>query len=294
MWPRTCELKPVYYIKINRFPYFKPRFIPTPVNSSPSQLEQWPNGICFCVFQIFLLKNMGMFIYPYHSNCVGIHQPTLVYAGIIFCLQESNQRCAAEITAGLIRGSKHWPFRKVCSILCIWHEAISTEDWRQNCFRKELCVIKSYVFHRWFSVRSDCQNVLLDVLSNHVETLKVFIAIWPENCSRFQLANLWDFIVPVIKKALDNITVETLRDWGTCMATAAVSCTKVTGEIRDAQFTWYLYNLFHSQVFSSTIFLHFPVLLIQESRDPRRIYRLLDLLMDDPLSGSGGAFADSR
>lgn len=90
---------------------------------------------------------------------------------------ESNQRCASEITAGLIRGSKHWTFQK--------------------------------------------------------------------------LVNLWDFIIPVIKKALDNITVETIRDWGTCMATAA------------------------------------------ESRDPRRIYRLLDLLMDDPLNGSGGAFADS-
>ncbi len=27
--------------------------------------------------------------------------------------QESSQRCLAEIVAGLIRGSKHWPFEKV-------------------------------------------------------------------------------------------------------------------------------------------------------------------------------------
>jgi len=30
--------------------------------------------------------------------------------------QESNQRCAAEITAGIIRGAKHWPFQMICDM----------------------------------------------------------------------------------------------------------------------------------------------------------------------------------
>jgi proteasome activator subunit 4 len=32
---------------------------------------------------------------------------------------ESNQRCAAEIIAGLIKGSKHWPFEKIDAL---WKE----------------------------------------------------------------------------------------------------------------------------------------------------------------------------
>ncbi|KAM0724588.1 Proteasome activator complex subunit 4B [Formica fusca] len=34
---------------------------------------------------------------------------------------ESSQRCAAEITAGIIRGAKHWPFQMVCNM---WQELL--------------------------------------------------------------------------------------------------------------------------------------------------------------------------
>lgn len=60
--------------------------------------------------------------------------------------QESSQRCAAEIVAGLIRGSKHWTFDMV--------------------------------------------------------------------------SKMWDVVLPVIRTALTNLTVETVADWGVCCATA--------------------------------------------------------------------------
>ncbi|XP_012271997.1 proteasome activator complex subunit 4 isoform X2 [Orussus abietinus] len=59
---------------------------------------------------------------------------------------ESHQRCAAEITAGLIKGAKHWPFQM-------------TE-------------------------------------------------------------NMWKVLLPVVRVALGNLTVETVEDWGICFATA--------------------------------------------------------------------------
>jgi len=37
-----------------------------------------------------------------------------------------------------------------------------------------------------------------------------------------QVENLWDFLVPLLRKALSAVNVETLEDWGTCMATAVV------------------------------------------------------------------------
>ncbi len=36
------------------------------------------------------------------------------------------------------------------------------------------------------------------------------------------------------------------------------------------------------------------VLQFQESRDPRRLGPMLEILMDNPLRGSGGSFGDSR
>lgn len=59
---------------------------------------------------------------------------------------ESSQRCAAEITAGIIRGSKHWPFGMT--------------------------------------------------------------------------AQMWEELTPIIRIALNNLTVETVHDWGTCFCLA--------------------------------------------------------------------------
>ena len=61
---------------------------------------------------------------------------------------------------------------------------------------------------------------------------------------------LWSWLVPVLRKLLGNVTVETIRDWGTCFATAS------------------------------------------ESRDPNRIYWMLEVLMEEPLR-SQGSFLDS-
>ncbi|XP_028809979.1 proteasome activator complex subunit 4B isoform X2 [Denticeps clupeoides] len=90
---------------------------------------------------------------------------------------ESTQRCVAEIIAGLVRGSKHWSFKKA--------EA------------------------------------------------------------------LWNFLIPLMRTALSHITVETYTDWGTCVATAC------------------------------------------ESRDPRKLHWLFEMLMESPLSGEGGSFVDA-
>ncbi|XP_063073010.1 proteasome activator complex subunit 4B [Engraulis encrasicolus] len=90
---------------------------------------------------------------------------------------ESTQRCVAEIIAGLVRGSKHWNYKK--------------------------------------------------------------------------LQALWEFLIPLMRTALSRITVETYTDWGTCVATAC------------------------------------------ESRDPRKLHWLLEMLMESPLSGEGGSFVDA-
>lgn len=43
-------------------------------------------------------------------------------------------------------------------------------------------------------------------------------------CVCAQVERLWQLLCPLIRTALTNITVETYTDWGTCIATACVSC----------------------------------------------------------------------
>ena len=43
-----------------------------------------------------------------------------------------------------------------------------------------------------------------------------------------KVENLWDFLLPLLRKALLAVNVETLEDWGTCMATAVVRSCFVT------------------------------------------------------------------
>nr|UCK81620.1 proteasome activator complex subunit 4 [Arenicola marina] len=66
-----------------------------------------------------------------------------------------------------------------------------------------------------------------------------------------RIRSAWDWLIPVLKKALSNISVESVADWGTCFATSS------------------------------------------ESRDPRRLAPMLELLMDDPMRGEGGSFGDA-
>ncbi|PBC33887.1 Proteasome activator complex subunit [Apis cerana cerana] len=85
--------------------------------------------------------------------------------------QESSQRCAAEIVAGIIKGSKHWPFNMVCEmwdsllpiiklvlinmtpetladwVLCFstaqQHRDPNRQHWLLECLMEEICVSES-------------------------------------------------------------------------------------------------------------------------------------------------------
>ncbi|KAK8724601.1 hypothetical protein OTU49_011168 [Cherax quadricarinatus] len=62
---------------------------------------------------------------------------------------------------------------------------------------------------------------------------------------------LWEVLKPILQIGMAKVTVETVEDWGTCMATASAD------------------------------------------RDPNRLAPLMELLMDDPLRASEGAFNGS-
>ncbi|XP_050688195.1 proteasome activator complex subunit 4-like isoform X2 [Eriocheir sinensis] len=62
---------------------------------------------------------------------------------------------------------------------------------------------------------------------------------------------LWEKLKPILKTGMARVTVETVEDWGTCMATASAD------------------------------------------RDPNRLCPLMEVLMDDPLRASEGAFNGS-
>lgn len=66
-----------------------------------------------------------------------------------------------------------------------------------------------------------------------------------------KVESLWELLCPLLRTALNNITIETYADWGTCIATAC------------------------------------------ESRDPRKLHWLFELLMESPVNGEGGSFVDA-
>ncbi|VDI21300.1 proteasome activator subunit 4 [Mytilus galloprovincialis] len=70
---------------------------------------------------------------------------------------------------------------------------------------------------------------------------------WPYDMSEA----MWEWALPVIRKAMSVITVSTISDWG---------------------------NFFSS---------------VSESRDPRKMYKFFELLLENPLNGEGGSFGDT-
>jgi hypothetical protein len=117
---------------------------------------------------------------------------------------ESGHRCVAEIVAGLIRGSKHWPYDK-------------TEA-------------------------------------------------------------LWAWLVPVLRNAMDKVSVETIGDWGTCFATAS--------ESRDPnRMHWMMEVLMEEPLQSRGAFMDSSRLYVlqgaiaqQEWRAGKMLHRLMDFL----------------
>ncbi|XP_013404552.1 proteasome activator complex subunit 4 [Lingula anatina] len=66
-----------------------------------------------------------------------------------------------------------------------------------------------------------------------------------------KVSSMWEWLVPVLRFAINNMTTESVTDWGTCFATAS------------------------------------------ESRDPRKLHWLFEVLMESPISGAGGSFGDA-
>lgn len=97
-----------------------------------------------------------------------------------------------------------------------------------------------------------------------------------------QVESLWELLCPLIRTALSNITIETYADWGTCIATACVSFRHFV-----------LCISFH--VFTSCRSPVFPhdSCVVQESRDPRKLHWLFEMLMESPVNGEGGSFVDA-
>lgn len=78
-------------------------------------------------------------------------------------------------------------------------------------------------------------DAFLDLIKPHLERLCIdsqessqrcaveIIAAVIRGCRHWKfetLESLWDFLIPLLRKALSAVNVETLEDWGTCMATA--------------------------------------------------------------------------
>ena len=120
-------------------------------------------------------------------------------------------------------------------------------------------------FLLWKALFRNFGDLLLQTLKSHIERFALAEAESQQRCGAEMIAglirgakhwswamteHLWTWLVPLLRKILQRVTVETIADWGTCMATAS------------------------------------------ESRDPNRIYWLLEVLMEEPLR-SQGSFLDS-
>ncbi|XP_076463728.1 proteasome activator complex subunit 4B-like [Babylonia areolata] len=130
----------------------------------------------------FQLKHLTLFkglFRNFGDSCLEVFKPHLerLVRDTSHDKHDSSQRCAMEVLAGLIRGSKHWPFEKI----------------------KEM----------------------------------------------------WDWLLPLLTFIRNNITIETQDDWGTFFST------------------------------------------LSESRDPRQLHWMFELLLDSPINGEAGAFGDA-
>ncbi|KAL8607379.1 hypothetical protein ACOMHN_024404 [Nucella lapillus] len=128
--------------------------------------------VCVCIICSGLFRNFG-------DSCLAVLKPELerLVRDTSHDKHDSSQRCAMEVLAGLIRGTKHWPFEKIKA--------------------------------------------------------------------------MWEWLLPLLSFVRSNITIETQDDWGTFFST------------------------------------------LSESRDPRQLHWLFELLLDNPISGEAGAFGDA-
>ncbi|XP_068688324.1 proteasome activator complex subunit 4-like isoform X1 [Montipora foliosa] len=106
-----------------------------------------------------------------------------------------------------------------------------------------LDLIKPHLQNLCADSQESCQRCAVEIIAASIRGCK--------HWNYEKVENLWDFLIPLLRKALSAVNVETLEDWGTCMATAV------------------------------------------ESRDPRRIHRFLEMLLEQPLDDQRGSFSDS-
>ncbi|XP_020605749.1 proteasome activator complex subunit 4-like [Orbicella faveolata] len=110
---------------------------------------------------------------------------------------------------------------------------VTGKNWR-SIFLTNRCL---YIFSQQGLFRN-FDDTFVDLIKPHLERLCIdpqessqrcaveIIAAVIRGCKHWKfekVENLWDFLVPLLRKALSAVNVETLEDWGTCMATAVVS-----------------------------------------------------------------------
>ncbi|XP_071961962.1 proteasome activator complex subunit 4-like [Antedon mediterranea] len=106
-----------------------------------------------------------------------------------------------------------------------------------------LPVLKPHLQRLSEDTQESSQRCLSEIVSALIRGYKH----WPYE----KIEKLWEFLVPILRTVLGQMTVETIRDWNTCFTAAS------------------------------------------ESRDPRKLYWLLETLMESPIRGDGGSFSDA-
>ncbi|XP_033120997.1 proteasome activator complex subunit 4-like [Anneissia japonica] len=106
-----------------------------------------------------------------------------------------------------------------------------------------LPVLKPHLLRLSQDAQESSQRCLSEIVSGLIRGYK--------HWSFEKVEKLWEFLVPILRTVLNQMTVDTIRDWNMCFSTAS------------------------------------------ESRDPRKLYWLLETLMESPITGDGGSFSDA-
>ncbi|EMP23881.1 Proteasome activator complex subunit 4 [Chelonia mydas] len=183
---------------------------------------------------------------------------------------ESTQRCVAEIIAGLIRGSKHWTFEKAEQIIydrfsdpkfveqLIKFLSLEDRKGKDKFNPRRFCLFKG-IFRNF-------DDAFLPVLKPHLEHL---VADSHESTQRC----VAEIIAGLIRGSKHWTFEKVEKLWKLLCPLLRTALSNITVET---------YNDWGTCIATSC-----------ESRDPRKLHWLFELLLESPLSGEGGSFVDA-